>query len=560
LDKNQREMDKIQEDARREGRLLTRTEMNQVKALEQQQRGMKTDRLQELNLEIQNLTSQGMSFGDAITNVQAQMNKDDPFGIEQAKLGLVGGAASIIPTMGRALQEQLGDKKIMNALKSIGWDKKEIEDLQKRVDPRQLQAAMASGDPASIEKAQEGLLQAQEELAIAQKAASDPAYAFQLLLKRINEKLITLVREGLTVLEEKLREFKEWLHSLGGPFAWLADNLGMTAIALVGFAAALSLAGNFIIGLRRLGAAATAFGLRGAGGIAETGAKGAGGIVKGTEAGLKGAEAGVKGTGAAVKATEIGGETAIKGAEAAGELGLFSRMLKPVSSGLGKLAKILPFLDIAIGGLIGGLEAEGAGRGTGEGVTLGALTGGATRGSMFSGMLGVEKGSKADDVLGIGGAAAGGALTGGLMGAALAPITGGLSIPIGAALGGLAGGIAEIYKIATDTTSSLYKVTQPVLAGLTAAWNALTAGMSLAWNAIKSSVMDVVNLFVETFSGGAFKDFGSWIDSIDWEGIFSVLGKGLKIVGEGLGALAMVIGGALGFVIRLVTGIFRALQ
>lgn len=121
---------------------------------------------------------------------------------------------------------------------------------------------------------------------------------------------------------------------------------------------------------------------------------------------------------------------------------------------------ILAPLQLAIGGLKGAMEAETVGRTKTEGAILGALTGGADTGSMFSKFLGIEKGSTGDKAMGVAGAAAWGAAAGAL----LAPITGGLSIPIGAAIGAA----VELIKILTAGTDILATILTPISSAATA--------------------------------------------------------------------------------------------
>ena len=114
--------------------------------------------------------------------------------------------------------------------------------------------------------------------------------------------------------------------------------------------------------------------------------------------------------------------------------------LAPAMGFLGKFAKGVPFLGAAIGGLTGAMEEDdGNGRGTTEKAILGALTGSSHKGSMFSGMVGIEKGSAADEAMGVLGAAGSGAL----LGAAIAG-------PVGAAVGAALGSGAELYKIMNE--------------------------------------------------------------------------------------------------------------
>ena len=125
--------------------------------------------------------------------------------------------------------------------------------------------------------------------------------------------------------------------------------------------------------------------------------------------------------------------------------------LGKASKAFGIFGKIAGPLTIAIGALTGALEAETEGRTRTEGALLGALTGGAGTGSMFSGMLGIEKGTGADKALGVAGATAWGVAAGAAIGS-IFPVVGTL---VGAVVGGLIGGGMEIIKIITEGTTIL---------------------------------------------------------------------------------------------------------
>ena len=136
---------------------------------------------------------------------------------------------------------------------------------------------------------------------------------------------------------------------------------------------------------------------------------------------------------------------------------------------LGGLTKTLKVLgpigaaaDMIFGGFTGssqaGMTAEqqkAAGVEVGiskaKATTLGVLTGGAEKGSMFSGALGIEKGSGGDEALGIAGAAGRGALTGAAIGSVI-PVVG---TAVGAAVGGIVGTVSEGFKIFSDPNSKL---------------------------------------------------------------------------------------------------------
>ena len=112
-------------------------------------------------------------------------------------------------------------------------------------------------------------------------------------------------------------------------------------------------------------------------------------------------------------------------------------------TGLKSLTKIPllgPLLDIGMSGYFGSdaasMDAESQKAsgikeniGTGEAISYELLTGNSSKGSMFTEMLGGEKGSVGDEALGFGTAAASGAMTGGGIGAAI----GSLFFGVGAA-------------------------------------------------------------------------------------------------------------------------------
>jgi hypothetical protein len=80
-----------------------------------------------------------------------------------------------------------------------------------------------------------------------------------------------------------------------------------------------------------------------------------------------------------------------------------------------------------------------------EGGIAGFMTGGAEKGSVMSEYVGIEKGSGADEAMGVAGAAGRGALVGAMFG------------PLGAGIGGLVGGIAESVKLLANPDSQLRK-------------------------------------------------------------------------------------------------------
>src|SRR5690606_11023947 len=134
-------------------------------------------------------------------------------------------------------------------------------------------------------------------------------------------------------------------------------------------------------------------------------------------------------------------------------------------------------LSLVIGGLTGFLEAESENRGKTEGTILGILTGGAGTGSMFSGMLGVEKGSTTDKTLGVAGATAWGAAAGAAIGSAFFGIG---AVP-GAIIGGIIGAAFEFMKIITEGTDLLSDLFSPI----SAVFGAVGSWLGGIWKVIK---------------------------------------------------------------------------
>jgi len=137
-----------------------------------------------------------------------------------------------------------------------------------------------------------------------------------------------------------------------------------------------------------------------------------------------------------------------------------------VISGITKAAKVLgpigAVADLVVGGFTGSAQADMSaseqkeagvkeGIGKGEATVQGVLTGGAEKGSMFTEMLGGEKGSAGDEALGIGMAAGRGALTGAAIGSVI-PVVG---TAVGAAVGAVVGTVSEGFKVFSDPNSSL---------------------------------------------------------------------------------------------------------
>ena len=137
---------------------------------------------------------------------------------------------------------------------------------------------------------------------------------------------------------------------------------------------------------------------------------------------------------------------------------------------LSKIPLLGALLDVGFSGYFGASDAamskdEKKSMGIKEeagAVELSAMnlfTGSSAKGSILTEMLGGEKGSVGDESLGIGTAAASGALTGAGIGAAIGVWFGGVGAApgaaIGAGIGAIAGTVAEGLKIFTDPNSSM---------------------------------------------------------------------------------------------------------
>jgi hypothetical protein len=235
-------------------------------------------------------------------------------------------------------------------------------------------------------------------------------------------------------------------------------------------------------------------------------------------------QAAQKTTAAAAKPTGLLGRVFSFGDEAVkGGAGLLPKAGAAANVGGKLLGKAVPFLGAALGAFSGITDTsqEAQKRGVVERGVLGALTGDASTGSMFSGALGIEKGSAGDQALGIAGATATGALTGAAVGSVV-PVVG---TAIGAAVGAVLGGGAEIYKVLTAEDSPL------------AAWA----------SSLGSAMLDAV-----TSAGGAFIDFtlsaGSTIGTFiseSFAGMWNFVTSGIEGVGSFLYDSASAAGGVI---------------
>ena len=190
------------------------------------------------------------------------------------------------------------------------------------------------------------------------------------------------------------------------------------------------------------------------------------------------------------------------------------------------LGAAVPVLDVIAGGYFGYQDVQDAEalRATGdttmregitdaEGIIYGALTGGARTGSIFTDIFGGERGSAGDELLGVGTAAASGALTGSGIGAAIGSLFFGVGAAPGAAIGGaigaVVGTVTEGFKIFTNPDSSLRK-------GLSEGLDWIGNKVSEGWDYATESLGEGIDWLGEKASQA-----GEWIgetaDSI-WEG------------------------------------------
>jgi|MDSV01.2.fsa_nt_gb hypothetical protein len=220
-----------------------------------------------------------------------------------------------------------------------------------------------------------------------------------------------------------------------------------------------------------------------------------------------------------------------------------------VASGLAKTMKVLgplgAVLDLGVGGFTGASQANmGAeeqklagvkqGIGKGEGAVLGALTGGAEKGSVFTDMLGGEKGSAGDEALGVGMAAGRGALVGGAIGSVV-PVVG---TAVGAAVGAVVGTVAEGFKVLTNPDSSIRQ-------GISSFASATGETLTSAFNKSKDALTNFAKTSTETLTSAFNKSK---------ESMFAFAKGSAETLGA-LGSGAMKMGKqALGFVGGKVSG------
>jgi len=215
-----------------------------------------------------------------------------------------------------------------------------------------------------------------------------------------------------------------------------------------------------------------------------------------------------------------------------------------ILSGLAKTAKVLGPIGVALDAGLGGFtgysqaqmsaeEQKAAGVkqniGTGEATALGVLTGGAEKGSMLSSYVGIEKGSGADEAMGVLGSAGRGAA----IGATIGSIIPGVGTAIGAGVGALVGGVSESFKLLTNPDSKLRQ-------GLSKAADYVGEKLTGAFDSVKefgSNALDSIKGFASSAGeklsewGGkakdAFNSFTSWAG----EGISSMANKAKEKLG-----------------------------
>ena len=184
---------------------------------------------------------------------------------------------------------------------------------------------------------------------------------------------------------------------------------------------------------------------------------------------------------------------------------LFGRIFSSslVTKLTGALSKAAGPLVALTSGIMGGIEAEKMGKDFAQGAGFGALTGGAGTGSMFSGMLGIEKGGAADKAMGVVGAAGYGALTGAAIGSVV-PVIG---TGIGAAAGAIIGPVVEILKILGEKFEWIDNMTK----GLFAPLGAVLEGI---WNMVKGVGNILAGIFTLDFGR-----IGKGLKQVLWDGL-----------------------------------------
>ena len=229
-----------------QGGVLTMAQRAELKALQDQQKALRSGRLQDFNSELRNLTDQGMSFGDAVSRMTANMSAQD-----RADMGALGiaGPQEALSAMVTDMRGQLNDN-MRRTFSSMGMSK-EFEDLKKKLDPEEIQRKLREAvTQEDKDKVFDDLENAQNTLAMAQRAATDPTYAFQMRLKILNEKLVKFISGVVDKLMVHGLKFVEWLEGMGPVAKFLSDNIMNVIIGLVGVTLAI---GTLTAGLVALG-------------------------------------------------------------------------------------------------------------------------------------------------------------------------------------------------------------------------------------------------------------------------------------------------------------------
>ena len=231
----------------------------------------------------------------------------------------------------------------------------------------------------------------------------------------------------------------------------------------------------------------------------------------------------------AAKAATATAEVAEAGGTAAKAGGMLAKAGSVGGKALSLVGKAAGPLGLVAGGIVGAMEADEAGfKGAGgmaAATTFGVLTGGAKRGSMVSEMVGIEKGSAGDDLMGIAGAGAYGAAAGAAIGSVV-PVVG---TAVGAVAGGLIGVAAETVKVFTDENS---KLRQDVTGALTGGWEKTGE----LWGKAAEQSADGFDHLMKGEIGSAV---GSFASSYYNQGLaaISTLGSSIGSIGTGIANL-----------------------
>ena len=165
--------------------------------------------------------------------------------------------------------------------------------------------------------------------------------------------------------------------------------------------------------------------------------------------------------------------------------------------------------------------------GTGELISYELLTGNSSKGSMFTEMLGGEKGSVGDEALGFGTAAASGGLTGAGIGGAIGALFFGVGAAPGAAIGGAVGAvvgtITEGFKVLSDPNSAMRQSISGAVdwAGdkLSEAGTAIAEWGSSAWDSVSS------------FASSSMETLSEW-GSTAWDSVSSFASSSMETLSE----------------------------